>query len=225
MPAGQEIRLETVRHGTPVVHGLVHLDQAGLQGEVERRLVFPAVGRPAVIRIAERVTRLPGLPQSPVVCAGAQDTPFEIDHGQARGQVEGRGVAPVAVDDQDALESVIGQAAADVADVVDESVPPNGDRPVEIHVVGAVTVGHRRGQNNLFRYAGRGAPADLRRQDHVDVHGQVGTVVFVGRHRQDGNPVPGGRIPNFVPDHFRVVVLDRSHCILLCMVPRLAGTL
>ena len=80
----------------------------------------------------------------------------------------------MAVDHQNAFEAVVGQAAADILHIPDEGVPADGEGAVEIHVVGAVAMGHGRNQEGLGGNAGHGPLADLRAEPDVHVHRQVG---------------------------------------------------
>ena len=112
----------------------------------------------------------------------------------------------MAIDDEDALKAVVGQAATHVLDVADKGVPSNGQGAVEIHVMRAVAVGDGRGEYRFCWDAGHGALADAVAQHHVRIHRQMRAVVFVGGDGQHGDAARGGSVPGLVPNHFGIAV-------------------
>ena len=146
---------------------------------------------------------------------GAEDLALVFEDGETGRQVERRGIGAVAIDDEDALKAVVGQAATHVLDVADKGVPRNGQGAVEIHVVRAVAVGDRRGEHGFFRDASHGALANAVAQHHVRIHRQMRAVVFVGGDGQHGHAARGCSVPGLVPNHFSVAVFH-SGSLLEC---------
>ena len=84
-----------------------------------------------------------------MICACGKDLAFIFDYTEPGRHVQGRGVAAVAIDDKDAFKPVVGEAAADIFDVVDKSVPTYGYGAVEIHVMRTITMVYGRYENHF----------------------------------------------------------------------------
>ena len=91
------------------------------------------------------------------------------------------------IDKEDASESVVGEAAADVFHVADERIPAYRQRAVIVHVVRTVPVGNSGNQNCIGGATGDSTFTDLRCQHDVSIHREVGSVVLESRDRKHGD--------------------------------------
>ena len=140
-----------------------------------------------------------------MVHRGAEDLPLIFDICQPRCEIEGRGVTPVTVDDQNPLESVVSEAATDISDVFDEGVPTDSECPVEIHVVWTIAVRDRRREYRFRWDTCYGAFTDACAQDDIRINREVGSVVFVRCNGEDSDAVLFGS-----PLWFRTRSFQRS---------------
>ena len=164
----------------------LHLHEAGLDGEIERRLEFAGVRHAAPARLAQLFQQLLGFGRDeiPGRCA---DRGGVLHVDEARRDVDERLVGAVPVDHQDAVEAVVAERAAEVEQVLDEDVPAQGHRAGEVQVVRRVAVHCRREEQRgaaLGVDALAGAARDLLDQAHVGVDRQV-VAVILERGRRD----------------------------------------
>ena len=108
-----------------------------------------------------------------------------LDDRTPGGRLQDGGVGPVAVDDEDLPEAVMGHAFRDVHHEVLQVVVPHGDRPGEVHVVVLEPVGQGRQDQHLVGDELRRAFAHAAHQVGVHVQGHVIAVVLRGPDGQD----------------------------------------
>ena len=110
-----------------------------------------------------------------------------LDVHEPRRDVDERLVRAVPVDDEDPIEAVMAERAAEIEQVLDEDVPAQRDRAREVQVVGRVAV-HGGGEEERRAALGvdalAGAARDLLDQAHVGVDRQM-VAVILERGRRD----------------------------------------
>ena len=127
-----------------------------------------------------------------------------LDVHEPRRHVDERLVRAVAVHEQDPVEAVPAERAADVEQVLDEHVPAQRDRAGEVHVVRRVAVDGGRKQERVPGTARvdalAGAARDRLGEAHVGVDRQVMTVILQRCARDhDHDVVALGKLPQLGP--------------------------
>ena len=137
-----------------------------------------------------------------------------LQHQQPRGHVDQRHVRPVPVHEQDAAESVVDQALADIHQVLDEPLPFDRDRPREVHVVRRVAVRDRGQQQRSARAApappARPAPRRSRRPCR-SAGGSRGPPAWPPGSRTPGRAATRSATSGQVSSAYRWCVLSRRH--------------
>ena len=124
-----------------------------------------------------------------------------LEHGAPRGQLQRVDVGPMAVDHDDLLEALIGQALQDVRDVTDECLVVDGHRAGKVHHVGRVAVAHRRHDHDAAVGSSGRLFADLGGGPVVDLDGEVMPVLLDRANRQQRDDAAGYGLVDLGPGH------------------------
>jgi hypothetical protein len=116
----------------------------------------------------------------------------------------------VAVDDQDFLEPVVGDALGDVQTEGDEGVRLNVDGAGEVDVVHVQAVGNRRQHQDPVGSAPAHLETNGLAQEQIDIQRQVPTVLFRRAGGQDDQLLGGDGVVHFGPGETVVAILQRS---------------
>ena len=139
----------------------------------------------------------------------------------ARGQVQVGHVGAVAVEEDDLLEAVVGEAGADVDDALDEVLPVDAGGAGKVHHVRGVAMHERGHDQHLVRDQPRRRLGDPARAHHVHVQRQVRPVLLGRSHRADHHPLLLHRLVDLRPGQLLVAPRLRTcHRFLLLSVER-----
>ena len=164
------------------------------------------MGSAAIVRGTDLFAFLAQLAHPPMVDRRTEHPALGLHHRQARGHLQRCRVAAVAVDNQNARKTVVGQAHTDIAYIVDKGIPANRNRAGEIHVMGAIAVGHRGNEHRLGRNARHRTFTNFGSKHHIHINRQMVAMIFISGHGQNRHPARFHGLVALRPGHFRITI-------------------